>query len=188
MATRYFSFDELENVSGNYKPAGTMGNHRMTVVHQGEETIVFGFTKGRITMKKGDTLGYDSGRVWLVRSPESYDDPIRRWLAEKRIPQKVLRFSSDPVVTNQYGWSNMEAHALNGEHLSRWTQISGISNWLVSGADAVAITHVPEENFSISGMRVSDKGIRLEYLQVRPNADKTKVVEWLSHMALSVNE
>ncbi len=71
MAKKYVSAEALKEISGYYKPAGTMGKHYCTVVHQNDATIVIGNVGGRVTIHEGDTIGYDCGKIWLVPRPES---------------------------------------------------------------------------------------------------------------------
>src|SRR3989344_2667046 len=95
MAKRYAEFNRVPE--GFFKPEGTLGRHHCTVVRQGDEKVVVGSVAGRVTLKPGDTLGYDCGPLWLVPRVESYQDPIRRVLAQAHLGQKLLEFSTKPV-------------------------------------------------------------------------------------------
>ncbi len=96
MAKRYISYENLS--AGYYKPADTLGSHHCMVVVKNKETVVTGSADGRsVTLKKGETLGYDQGTVWVVPNPDTYRDPIRRVLAKARLGQKLLMYSTQPV-------------------------------------------------------------------------------------------
>jgi len=103
MAKRHFSYSDLQGINGEYKPGSTLGNHHMIVKKKGSsEIIVIGIATdgqrtGQVTLKPGDTLGYDCGTVWRVPRPSEYRDPIRRVLAENKIGQKLLKFSDEEV-------------------------------------------------------------------------------------------
>ncbi len=121
MAKRYAKFEDLASVTGEWKPAGTMGKHNATVVHQGDTTVVVGSISGRVTLHTGDTLGYNCGEVWMVPKPESFNDPLRRLLAERRIPQRVLEFvkSKDFSLETTERWYDQQ-HCPNGRPTHEW--------------------------------------------------------------------
>lgn len=103
----YYSFEELENhlseIGGYLKPYGTMGNHHCIVESDGDGFIVTGSVSGRVTITKGRSLGYCGGEVWSPPLPTDFRNPIKRFLCERKLPQKILVEQSGPV-TATYGW------------------------------------------------------------------------------------
>lgn len=90
MAKRYAKFEDLQGVSGSWNPAGVQSKHSATILPQGEKIVAVGSRSGRVTLSKGDTLGFETGKVWIVSGPNSYKDELRRFLAERKIPQRAL--------------------------------------------------------------------------------------------------
>lgn len=79
MAKRYYSFEDLSNISGYFKPGHTLGEHHCIVTPQlPDKIIVRGSKEGEVTLTPGDTLGYDRGSVWRVPHPSKYKNPIGR--------------------------------------------------------------------------------------------------------------
>lgn len=99
MAKRYIGYEWLlEAINegcSRYKPAGTMGTHHCVISLQGEDIKVKGtvrikarkrhlgqyeYIPGTITLKPGDTLGYDCGIIWRLKAPETPLDFLReKW-------------------------------------------------------------------------------------------------------------
>ena len=198
MAKRYYAFSDLNGSSGEYKPGGTLGKHNCIVVPQGDRIVVIGSVSGRVTLREGDTLGYDCGTVWLVPRPESYRDPIRRVLALAKISQKVLEFSDAPVrYSVSYGRSlpNSAAdtergesiRAVLGEHKRQevpdtyskspdegdYNGAFGFQDEVVGG-DCIIIQSVA--TFEAT---TSSRGRRVSRVVVRTKANKAKVAAWL---------
>jgi len=76
MAKRYIPYERLQDLasslspSGHYKPSGTMGVHHCTIAPNPDGSLtVTGSNKGRVTLREGDTLGYNCGDVWCLRKP-----------------------------------------------------------------------------------------------------------------------
>lgn len=201
MAKRYFNSEELAKISGKFKPAGTLGKHCCTVVHQNDDTIVVGSASGRVTLHRGDTLGYNCGNVWLVPRPESYKDPIRKTLALAKISQKVLEFSDDDILYSvSFGGSvpNSCADTETGESLvgvlgdyedkeipdSRWYEENkpgwqgGFSfDKKITGGEVIVIKKVVS-----SEPTTCHRSKRVARIIVRKSTDKKKVVLWLEEL------
>ncbi len=201
MAKRYYSSEELAEISGKFKPAGTLGKHFCTVVHQNKKMIVVGSVEGRVTLCAGDTLGYDCGKVWLVPKPESYNDPIRRVLALAKISQKVLEFSDEDIMYSVSAGGSMPNSCADVERGSsllgvlgkhedkylpetRWDEESqpgwrgGFSfDQKVIGGEAIVVQRVCSNEPAT--YRRSRKVTRII---VRKNVDKKKVADWLEEL------
>ena len=154
--------------AGYYKPAGTLGKHHCTVVLQDEKKVVVGSIAGRVTLKSGDTLGYDCGTIWLLPSPKSYSDPIRRVLAEARISQKMLEYSDDPVKS------------ASGEF------INALGEYSVQHADDYKSATIYGGQVVLSQYDRNDgnflepnRSIRSSRIVVRKKANKQDVSDWL---------
>jgi hypothetical protein len=185
MAKRYVQFDRIPE--GNFKPEGTLGRHHCTVVRQGDEKVVVGSVAGRVTLKSGDTLGYDCGTVWVVPRAESYRDPIRRVLAQAHLSQKLLEYSAEPVeFTNSWqdtsGWpENSAADPSAGEEATVFgaNDRENLESWdhercyRVTGGDAIVVRQV------VSRETTTYRPRRVTRVVVRPTANKAAVVEWL---------
>ncbi|GEM_PF-3291987 len=197
MAKRYFSHEELKGQSGFFKPSGTLGKHHCTITPQGEKIVVVGSAEGRVTLKPGDTLGYNCGSVWLVPSPDSYKDPIRRVLAMAHVSQKVLMYSDGHVeYTVSYSSSLRNSAAdvetgdraiVMGDHQdqevpnTRWDgvdrgeYVGGFSfRKEVTGGDVVVIRSV-----SSFEPTTSSRSRRTTRVVVRTTTDKNSVTKWL---------
>ncbi|MBI4085937.1 MAG: hypothetical protein HY433_01685 [Candidatus Liptonbacteria bacterium] len=186
MAKRYAQFEWVPE--GNFKPEGTLGRHHCTVVRQGDEKVVVGSVAGRVTLKSGDTLGYDCGTVWLVPRAESYRDPIRRVLAQAHLSQKFLEYSAEPVEytdswQNTSGWpensaadpSTGEEAMVLGDGRKSVVEDSG-GNYIrrqITGGDAIVVRQ------AVGRETTSHRPRRVTRVVVRPTADKTAVAKWL---------
>ncbi len=119
MAKRYTQYENLP--LGNYKPGGTLGRHHCVVTDGGDHKVVAGYDGQKVVVRPGDTLGYDCGTVWKVPSPESYRDPVRRVLAEAKLPQRILSESAEPLVLRHGCWwkyiSCPSVDTLHGEYV-----------------------------------------------------------------------
>lgn len=192
MAKRYISFEEIPE--GSFKPEGTMGSHHCTVVYQNGEKVVIGSVTGRVTLKPGDTLGYNCGGVWLIPQPDSYKDPIRRVLAQAHLSQKLLEYSIKAVKYLQEwqdtsNWpSNSSADSSTGEEvdifhgsnrrerLNRGETIRLFDDgglYQVTGGDAIIVKKVVGRETTTRRPR------RVTRIVVRPTANKADVAEWL---------
>jgi len=198
MAKRYMSFSDLAGFSGEYKPGGTLGRHNCNVVPQGDRVVVIGSAGGRVTLREGDTLGYDCGNVWLVPRPNSYRDPIRRVLALAKISQKMLEYSDQPVrYSVSYGRSlssscadtetGSRPRAILGDHTDQ--EVTGTDYQSpdqgdyqggfgfereVIGGDCIIVQSVA--SFEAT---TSSRGRRVSQVIVRTKVDKIKVAKWL---------
>jgi len=201
MAKKYCSFDELIKLDGYFKPVGTMGKHHCTVVKQNDSIVIIGSVSGRITLQKGDTLGYDCGNVWLVPRPESYKDPVRRVIALAKISQKVLTYSDESVrytVSFGHAFRDSCADTETGERLlealgsykegelpdTRWNGPDekgwrGACSFAqeITGGDAIIISQV-----SSFEPTTSCRSRKVSRIVVRTTADKNKVAEWLEEV------
>ena len=122
VAKRHFTYDQLSSVvPGRWKPAGTLGSHHAVITHQGDVIVVVGSVSGKVSLHVGDTLGYNCGDVWAVPKPESYRDPLRRLLAERKISQKVLEFVKlkDFTLDTTERWYDQQ-HCPNGRPTHEW--------------------------------------------------------------------
>lgn len=101
MAKRYIKFEWLleaindaksrERSEVEYKPHGTMGTHHCVISLHNEGIRVKGtvrrhgprgteYVPGTILLKPGDTLGYNCGRIWRLKAPETPLDFLReKW-------------------------------------------------------------------------------------------------------------
>ncbi len=194
MAKRYISFKEIP--LGNFKPQGTMGSHHCTIISQGEVKVVIGSVTGRVTLKLGDTLGYDCGNVWLVPQPDSYKDPIRRVLAQKKISQKVLQYSTKPVRfleswqtdfprgSSADSFTGEEVEIFKGsdvlEECNTGKRIEEFNDGFlreVTGGEAIIVKKV------VGRETTTHRPRRIVSVVVRPSANKADVAKWLlSHI------
>lgn len=109
MANRYTKYEDLGE--GKYIPANTLGKHYCTIQISGNKKIVTSYDGSRkIILLPGDTLGYNCGKVWRVPSPSEYKDPIKRFLVERKLSSKLVKYVEelppdiDPeFVDNSYG-------------------------------------------------------------------------------------
>lgn len=190
MAKRYISFEEIPE--GSFKPEGTMGSHHCTVVYQNGEKVVIGSVTGRVTLKPGDTLGYNCGGVWLVPQPDSYKDPIRRVLAQMHLSQKILSYTSKPVRFLE-SWQTdfpkgSSADSFTGEEITIFRGSNRLeccnrgetvktfddgSLRQVNGGEAMIVEKVVGRETTTRRPR------RVTQIIVRPTANKAAVAEWL---------
>lgn len=98
MAKRYFSYESLKEVSGKFKPGGTLGSHFCTVDQYPNGVIAVAPFDGDPTvfLKKGDTLGYDCGNVWFIPNPANVKDPLRRVMLTHKIGKDRLHWITGP--------------------------------------------------------------------------------------------
>lgn len=92
MAKKYFSFEKLwgffKNPSNSFKfkPVGTLGSHHMILTHEGgEELIIKGFASSgeptnTVTLCPGETLGYNSGKLWKIGVADTPFKKVRQYL------------------------------------------------------------------------------------------------------------
>ena len=187
VAKRHAKFSDLQGVSGRWHAPGTLGTHFATVVPQGDAVVVIGSRSGRVTLKEGDTLGYDRGEVWIVSAPSSYKDPIRRALAEAHLGQRLLVYSADPVEYTS-SWQDTSSWPENsaadpstgedvlvlGEHKSVTLEADDRYNTRrISGGDVVVVRQ------AIGMETTSERPRRTVRIVVRPSSDKVKVAEWI---------
>lgn len=198
MAKRYFSFSDLQGVKGEYKPYSTLGHH-CVVTPQGERIVVVGSACGRVTLKPGDTLGYDLGTVWLVPHPDSYRDPIRRALALAKVSQRVLEYSFEPVEYTQ-SWGrrlpNSAADVSNGDLPPRILgghMDTEVAHWdrenedqylgpfshtrRVTGGEAIVVRTITNR-----AEVTTSRSSRVSRVVVRPSANRRKVADWLEEL------
>src|SRR3989338_6764740 len=120
MAKRYAKFEELSEMpAGTWKPYGTMCSHHATIVPQGETIVVIGSNEGRVTLRAGDTLGYNCGMIWIVPRPSSYGDPLRRFLAENKIRQSAIEVAQGATLEVGERWYDNH-HCPNGRNTNIW--------------------------------------------------------------------
>ncbi len=120
MAKRYAKFEDLNGVSGSWNPAEVQSKHFATILLQGEKIIAVGSRSGRVTLSKGDTLGFEAGKVWIVSGPNSYKDTLRRFLSERKIPQRVLEPPMrDVSLQVDETWYD-QSHCLVGRPTHKW--------------------------------------------------------------------
>lgn len=185
MSKKYQIFSELPE--GYFKPSGTLGDHHCTVVCQGDEKVVVGSVAGKVTLKPGDTLGYNCGRIWVVPRPESYKDPIRRVLAQAHLSQRLLTYSTDSVEytlswQDTRGWpSNSGADPSTGEEAVIFGSYDRetLDSWdggrcrRITGGDAIVIR-------TVVGHETTDyRPRKVTRIVIRPTADKEFVTNWL---------
>ena len=188
MAKRYVPFKDLSE--GKFKPENTMGRHYCTIVSQNERKVVVGSVTGRVTLKPGDTLGYDRGNVWVVPCPEYYKDPIRRVLAQAHLSQKLLKYSAKPVKyleewQDTSNWpKGSSADSFTGEEvtvfressLNRGEKIRLFDDgglYQVTGGEAIIVEKV------VGRETTTHRPRRVTQIIVRPTANKAAVAEWL---------
>lgn len=196
MAKRYAKYEELQATSGVWVPSEVLGHHYANVFPRNSSIVVVGSREGNVTLKPGDTLGYNCGVVWVVPRPESFKDPIRRVLAEKRVPQAALQFSSEPVgILEEYGstYHNSSADATEGdvavtfgtfddkiversysEPIGHERSSGYFIRRSLSGGDAVIVRR-PRRIDEVTSYRAK----RIDRIVVRPSADRQKVADWL---------
>ena len=126
MAKRYFSFEDLSSIEGEFKPSGTLGYHALIVNRTENRIFVSGkSSNGTITpeveVRPGEVIGYDCGEIWKVPAPESYKNPIRRLLADRKLPQASLLFAdrffcSETPYNTSGDWVKTERGSCNSEH------------------------------------------------------------------------
>lgn len=199
MAKRYFSFVELKEKAGNFKPVGTMGNHNCMITMQSENLIVVGSSSGHVTMKEGDTLGYDCGQIWLVPSPESYRDPIRRLLAERHISQKILEYSDEPVRFTMsfesvptgscassatgsdaeiFGEYKKECLNFHSDQEKEGYSSGSTQDYEITGGKCIVINSIDHR---AKQETTHHRSSHLSRVIVRKNANKREIVEWFEN-------
>lgn len=70
------------------------------VVQRGEQLVVVGrdlaepgkFPNNTAVLNPGDMAAYADGRVWRVKPPEEFSDPIRALLASRGLSQRLLQY------------------------------------------------------------------------------------------------
>jgi len=100
MAKRYFEFNRILEVPANepYRFPGLLGLHHIVVKRKSEELIdlvgvdSYGHSKP-VTLRVGETLGYNCGEVWVLPNPASIKDPLRRVCREVKYPISKIIFS-----------------------------------------------------------------------------------------------
>jgi hypothetical protein len=151
--------------------------------------VVVGSVAGTVTLRPGDTLGYDCGTVWIVPRPDSYRDPVRRLLAEARVPQRALVYSADPVEYTE-SWQDTSRWPANsaadpsmgeeatvlGKHQKEWTEHGDCATrYRVTGGEAIVVRRAIRHGHETTTRRPR----RVERIIVRPTANKAAVREWL---------
>lgn len=109
MAKRYAYFEELAD--GKYVPENTLGKHYCTVWVGKNVKIVTSYRGDKkIILKPGDMLGYDCGDIWRVPVSSEYKDPVKRFLAERKISSNLVNYVNKlpyelfpETVENSYG-------------------------------------------------------------------------------------
>lgn len=98
MAKRYYSYEDLKDVSGKFKLGGTLGSHFCTVTPMPYCIWVtpMDADTGGVFLKPGDTLGYDCGNVWRLPNPANVKDPLRRAMLTHKIGKDRLHWISSP--------------------------------------------------------------------------------------------
>jgi hypothetical protein len=117
MAKRYIEYEWLleainEGLS-QYKPAGTMGTHHCVISLHPEGIRVKGtvrikarkrhlgqyeYVPGTIILKPGDTLGYNCGRIWRLKAPETPLDFLRekwRMAVAVGLPEELVKIDNE---------------------------------------------------------------------------------------------
>lgn len=116
MAKRYIKYEWLleainEGLS-QYKPAGTMGTHHCVISLHPEGIRVKGtvrrprkrhlgqyeYVPGTIILKPGDTLGYNCGRIWRLKAPETPLDFLRekwRMAVAVGLPEELVKIDNE---------------------------------------------------------------------------------------------
>jgi hypothetical protein len=103
MAKKYLSYHDLCDITGGreYTIPGTMGTHYLKTSHDDDGSIhVSGYASngkmtGTVTVMKGETLGYDRGRVWMIPDPANVKDPVRRFRLMHKLPKGAVIFVDD---------------------------------------------------------------------------------------------
>lgn len=118
MANRYFSYDDLKDRSGYFKPGGTLGKHFCTITPMPDNVIwvtPYDSDTGGVFLKPGDTLGYDCGNVWRLPNPATIKNPIKRWGAENKCRVEWvdnLQDAAKPYLDDLHGTYNDRGRAL----------------------------------------------------------------------------
>lgn len=117
MAKRYYSYEDLKDVSGKFKPGGTLGSHFCTVTPMPYCIWVtpMDADTGGVFLKPGDTLGYDCGNVWQLPNPATIKNPIKRWGAENKCRVEwvdKLQDAAKPYLDDLHGTYNDRGRAL----------------------------------------------------------------------------
>lgn len=103
MAKRYFTYSDLNSYQVNtpIKPGGTLGNHHLLVISHNPLTVRGINSQGKETrtvqLKSGWNLGYDCGKVWVVRPAAEIEDPLLRIMRELKIPSRALVTHDDEI-------------------------------------------------------------------------------------------
>lgn len=208
MAKFYYSFADLLEIGKkmvcgqiDHKPGGTLGRHYMTLrKNSADDKIVVcgksssGENSKEITIKPGDTLGYDCGKIWRVPSPEKYKDPIRRVLAERHISQGLLEFSNNPVNFSNGFEKFPEGScadssrgtfplAVMGKYeefiigeLPYDEKFGSYRDCQINGGEVIVLETVTSRDTTHHRAR------RISSVVVRPTADKKKVAEFLRNL------
>lgn len=107
MAKRYYEYERLKEISGDYKIPGTLGRHYMEVIQMGNIVKVVGYDSygghKNVFVNQGETLGYDCGEVWVVPNPANIKDPLRRTMLELKIGKDRLHWVKDLSEVKVYG-------------------------------------------------------------------------------------
>ena len=88
MAKYYIDLAHLlewaDDVTGYYKPGGTLGPHHCIVSPQADgSAYVTGSYSGKVHLLPGDKLGYDCGSVWRLKAPVTPLEKLREKLYMK---------------------------------------------------------------------------------------------------------
>jgi hypothetical protein len=95
---KYLSFETLKSASlGTHQVGGTVGKHKLEIVsiHPQRVQVRGHFTGGEqtniVTLAEGQTLGYDGGKIWVVK-PYAGNDPVRKLLNEHHLPKDFVEY------------------------------------------------------------------------------------------------